>query len=69
VLTLLVGVVVLYLAEPARINQGYWAGFVGSSVIIAMVSFYDDIKNKRSCEAHTQFLAVAAVSDLGSSLT
>jgi UDP-GlcNAc:undecaprenyl-phosphate GlcNAc-1-phosphate transferase len=67
VLTFLVGVVVLYLTEPARINQGYFLGFVGSSVIIAAVSFYDDVEHKPFLvKLYTQLLAVAVV--LGSGI-
>ena len=62
VLTFLVGVVVLYLVEPARINQGYFLGFVGSSVVIAAVSFYDDVEHKPFLvKLYTQLLAVAVV--------
>ena len=67
VLTFLVGVAVLYLADPARIRQGYFLGFVGSSVIIAAVSFYDDVENKPFLvKLYTQLLAVAVV--LGSGI-
>jgi len=67
VLTFLVGVAVLYLVVPARIGQTYFLGFVGSSVIIAAVSFYDDVKNKPFLvKLYTQFLAVAVV--LGSGI-
>ncbi len=67
VLTFLVGVAVLYLAEPARISQGYFLGFVASSVVIAAVSFYDDVKDKPfAVKLCTQFLAVAVV--LGSGI-
>ncbi len=67
VLTFLVGVAVLYVADPTRISQGYFLGFVGSSVTIAAVSLYDDVFNKPFLvKLSTQLLAVAVV--LGSGI-
>jgi UDP-GlcNAc:undecaprenyl-phosphate GlcNAc-1-phosphate transferase len=66
VLTFLVGVAVLYAADEDRIRQGYFLGFVGSSITIAAVSFYDDVKNKPFLvKLFTQFLAVAVVLGAG----
>lgn len=67
VLTFLVGVALLYLADPTRISQAYFLGFVGSTVTIAAVSLYDDVFNKPFLvKLSTQMLAVAVV--LGSGI-
>ncbi len=67
VLTFLVGLAVLYLADPTRISQVYFLGFVGSSVTIAAVSLYDDMFDKPFLvKLSTQLLAVAVV--LGSGI-
>ena len=66
-LTFLVGVAPLYLADPTRISQTYFLGFVGSTMTIAAVSLYDDVFNKPFLvKLSTQLLAVAVV--LGSGI-
>jgi UDP-GlcNAc:undecaprenyl-phosphate/decaprenyl-phosphate GlcNAc-1-phosphate transferase len=67
VLTFLVGVAILYFTDTQRIRQAYFLGFTGSSITIAAVSFYDDVKNKPFLvKLYTQLLAVAVV--LGSGI-
>lgn len=47
VVTFFCGIFIIYgLGDRTQIGQQYFAGFVGSAVIIAVVSFYDDIKHQ-----------------------
>lgn len=47
VLTFLFGVIAIYtFGDATLIKKGYFGGFVFSALLIAGVSFYDDLKNK-----------------------
>jgi UDP-GlcNAc:undecaprenyl-phosphate GlcNAc-1-phosphate transferase len=63
VTTFLIGVVIIFVvAERVVIRQTYYYGFVFSALVIAGISFYDDIKNKPFIiKLVTQFGAVVVV--------
>lgn len=47
VITFFIGMMAIYFfADRTLINKGYMQGFIFSSILIAVVSFYDDIKSK-----------------------
>ena len=67
VATFLLGIMAIYLlGDKTLIYQGYFAGFVLSSLAIAVVSFYDDINYKSfTVKLGTQVLAACVVIAFG----
>lgn len=66
VVTLLLGIVAIYLRGWVQIEHTYFLGFVFSSLTIAAVSFYDDVTNKAFLvKLATQLLAVAVALSAG----
>ncbi len=68
VITFLIGmaIIVTYYAKADFIRQGYMVGFIFSAVLIAVISFFDDIKEKSSLfKLVTHVFAVAVVLSTG----
>jgi len=67
VATFVVGIAIIYLvADKAVIRQHYFAGFVFSALLIAAVSFYDDLKARSfRVKLCTQLLAIVVVLGFG----
>jgi UDP-N-acetylmuramyl pentapeptide phosphotransferase/UDP-N-acetylglucosamine-1-phosphate transferase len=63
VMTFCLGCIVIFtVAERIVIRQAYFHGFLFSALLIAIVSLYDDIKNKPFVfKLVTQFVAVGVV--------
>ena len=63
VITFFIGMAVIYLfGDRAHINQRYMQSFIGSSLLIAAISFYDDIHEKSAqFKLVSQLIAVFTV--------
>ena len=63
VITFFIGMMAIYfLGDSTHIKKGYMQGFIFSSLLIAAISFYDDIKNKSAIfKFISQLLAVLIV--------
>jgi len=63
VITFLIGtIVIFFVADATMIRQDYFFAFVFTSVLIAAISLYDDVKNKRYLvKLGTQLVAVFIV--------
>jgi len=63
VVTFLIGIgIVTGLSGIGAVKERYFAGFVLSTITVAVVSFYDDVRNKPfAVKLATQLLAVAVV--------
>jgi len=69
VATFLVGVIFIFVFADAHIDQRFFWGFLISTVAIAVVSFYDDIKNySAKIKLTTHFVAILLVLAAGNVL-